>query len=164
MALNDLKDVYLDQLQDIYSADKQSLAVTRKLVDSASDADLKKALEAGVSGIEQGMTMLEGLIRGHGADPNGEHCKGMEGLVKEAKAHALEAEFGNDTVRDTMIVTQYQRMVHYAIAGYGCLHTFAHRLGLEDEAKKLKEALDASYSGDRTMTDIATSGLNAAAV
>jgi len=163
MAMNDLKDIYIDQLQDIYSADKQSLKVVRELAEKATDKDLKAALQSGVEGIEQGMNMLEGLIREHGADPMGEHCKGMEGLVKEARAHALEESFGDDATRDAMIITQYQRMVHYAIAGYGCLHTFAHRLGQEEAAKQLKEALDASYSGDRTMTDIATSGLNAAA-
>jgi len=164
MALDNLKDVYIDQLQDLYSADKQSLAVTRELHAKASDTDLKQALEAGVEGIEQGISMLDGVIRAHGADPTGEHCKGMEGLVKEARAHALEQSFGDDAVRDAMIVTQYQRMVHYAIAGYGCLHAFAHRLDLGDDAKRLKEALDASYSGDRTLSDIATSGLNASAV
>ena len=164
MAMNDLKDIYIDQLQDLYSADKQSAKVTAELAKKASDAELVKALEAGVDGIHQGMEMLQKLIEGHGAKPSGEHCKGMEGLVKEARAHALEEDFGSDEARDAMIVTQYQRMVHYAIAGYGCVHAFAHRLGLEDEAKHLKEALDASYDGDRHMTAIATGGVNAAAV
>ena len=161
MALNDLKDIYIDQLQDLYSADKQSLDVTRELADKAADADLKQALHNGVEGIEQGMSMLETLIRSHDADPDGEQCKGMQGLVKEARSHALEESFGSDAVRDAMIVTQYQRMVHYAIAGYGCLHAFAHRLHLDEDARHLKQALDASYAGDRTMTEIATSGLNA---
>lgn len=163
MALNDLKDIYIDQLQDLYSADKQSVEITRELAAKASDSDLKAALERGVEGIEQGMQMLETLIRSHDADPNGEHCKGMQGLVKEARAHALDERFGSDAARDAMIVTQYQRMVHYAIAGYGCLHAFAHRLNLDEDAKHLKQALDASYDGDRTMSDIATSGLNAEA-
>ena len=164
MAMNDLKDLYIDQMQDIYSANRQSAKVTAELAKAAKDDELVKALEAGVAGIHDGMQMLEKAIKGHGADPTGEHCKGMEGLVKEAKAHALEAEFGDDDVRDAMIITQYQRMVHYAIAGYGCLVTFADKLGLADEAKRLQEALDASYSGDRHMTDIAKGGVNAAAV
>ena len=164
MAMNDLKDLYIDQMQDIYSANRQSAKVTAELAKAAKDDELVKALEAGVAGIHDGMQMLEKAIEDHGADPTGEHCKGMEGLVKEAKAHALEAEFGDDDVRDAMIITQYQRMVHYAIAGYGCLVTFADKLGLADEAKQLQEALDASYSGDRHMTDIAKGGVNAAAV
>ena len=163
MALNSLKDVYVDQLQDLYSANKQSLDVTRKLAEEASDEDLKKALQAGADGIEQGMKAVEEIVRGHDADPNGEHCKGMEGLVAEAKAHALEEEFGDDDVRDAMIITQYQRMVHYALAGYGCVAAFAKRLELSDDAGKLEKCLDDTYDGDRHMTDIATGHVNQAA-
>jgi len=163
MSMNDLKDIYIDQLQDLYSADRQASKVTAELAKQASDDELVAALKAGVQGIEDGMQTLRALIEGHDADPTGEHCRGMEGLVKEARAHALEESFGSDAVRDAMIVTQYQRMTHYAIAGYGCLVAFAGRLGLDDEAKKLQDCLDASYDGDRHMTEIATSGLNAAA-
>ena len=165
MSMNDLKDIYIDQLQDLYSADKQSAKITAELAEAASHDELKSALEAGVEGIEQGMQTLEKLIEGHGAKPSGEHCKGMEGLVKEARAHALEESFGNDEARDAMIVTQYQRMVHYAIAGYGCVAAFAKRLGLDEEAEALQKCLDASYDGDRHMSRIAESGgVNAEAV
>ena len=164
MSMNDLKDIYIDQLQDLYSADRQSAKVTAELAAKASDAELVSALEAGVSGIEEGMEMLRKLITAHDADPTGEHCKGMEGLVREARAHALEETFGSDEARDAMIVTQYQRMVHYAIAGYGCLVAFAKRLGLDEDAEALKKALDASYEGDRHMTEMAESGLNKAAL
>lgn len=163
MALNSLKDVYIDQLQDLYSACKQSRGATRELAQVASDADLKAALERGVEGIERGLDTLKEVITSHDADPDGEHCKGMEGLVSEAQAHALNEEFGDDAVRDAMIITQYQRMVHYAIAGYGCCKAFASRLGDSAAADKLNGCLDASYTGDRDMTDLATSGINKAA-
>lgn len=163
MALNSLKDVYIDQLQDIYSACQQSKAATLKLVENASDDDLRTALKAGVVGIEDGIETLDAVIKGHGADPKGEFCKGMEGLVKEVDAHVVGAKFGDDAAKDAMIVTQYQRMAHYAIAGYGCCKAFAKRLGLDDDMIKLDECLAASYSGDDTMTEIATgrSGINA---
>jgi ferritin-like metal-binding protein YciE len=83
--------------------------------------------------------------------------------VREARTHALEEEFGSDAARDAMIITQYQRMAHYAIAGYGCAAAFAAQLGLTDEARTLKEMLDAAYSGDRTMTEIAETQINPAA-
>ncbi|MEO1651841.1 MAG: ferritin-like domain-containing protein [Pseudomonadota bacterium] len=158
--LNSLHDVYVDQLQDLYSADKQSLEATKKLHEVASDSELKEALKNGVEGIERGMTMLEGIIEGHNAKPSGEFCKGMEGLVKEVNAHVLEAEFGSDDVRDAMAITQYQRMTHYGIAGYGCLVAFAKRLGHTDDVDKLQECLDNTYGGDREMTRIATGGIN----
>ena len=163
MAMNSLKDIYIDQMQDIYSANTQSAAVTQKLADAATNAELKKALQSGVEGINTGKEKLEQLIRGHGADPDGEHCKGMEGLVKEAQAHALEEEFGDDDTRDAMIIAQYQRMVHYGIAGYGCLKAYANRLGLDDEAREHDEMLSHTYDGDSHMNDIARGQVNPAA-
>lgn len=163
MTLQSLKDVYVDQLQDLYSACKQSHGATKKLADAATDSNLKEALQRGVEGIERGMDTLTEIVKSHDADPNGEHCKGMEGLVAEAHAHGLEEDFGDDAARDAMIITQYQRMAHYAIAGYGCCKAFANRLGDAEGADKLNKCLDASYSGDREMTDLATNGINKAA-
>lgn len=165
MAMNSLKDVYLDQLQDIYSACKQSLAVTTELSRAAKDRQLSEALIAGGQGISEGMDQIASLCSDHGIDPTGEHCKGMEGLVKESRSHALEENFGDDDARDAMIITQYQRMCHYAIAGYGCLVAFANRLELDGDAAVLKNCLDQSYEGDRHITDIAVKGgINKAAV
>ncbi|MEW9922367.1 ferritin-like domain-containing protein [Marimonas sp. MJW-29] len=158
MALHNLKDVYQDQLQDLYSACKQSLEATTALGRAATDKELSEALIAGANGITTGMDKLKSLCATHGIDPEGEHCRGMEGLVKEAQAHALDADFGDDATRDAMIITQYQRMVHYALAGYGCLVAFANRLGLDEDAAVLEKQLDETYDGDRRMTAIATEG------
>ncbi|WP_099826138.1 ferritin-like domain-containing protein [Oceaniglobus indicus] len=158
MPMNNLKDVYLDQLQDLYSANKQSMEATTKLGRAATDKELSEALIAGTTGISDGMDAITRICNDHGVDPNGEHCKGMEGLVKEARAHALDQEFGDDDTRDAMIITQYQRMVHYGLAGYGCLVAFANRLGLDGDAAVLQQCLDKTYDGDRHMTQIATKG------
>lgn len=163
MTLSTLKDVYIDQLQDLYSANKQSLEATKKLRDSATQSDLSSALKRGVAGIEQGLETVENIIRKHDSDPDGEFCKGMEGLVKEVRAHVLEAEFDDDDVRDAMIITQYQRMVHYGLAGYGCVVAFAKRLDLHDDAHALQDCLNETYGGDRVMTKIAEGDVNAAA-
>lgn len=158
--MNDLKDVYLDQLQDLCSANRQAKEVTAELAKAAKSEDLRRALERGVSGIEDGCGNLKAMITAHGKDPEGAHCKGMEGLVREAHAHALNKEFSSNTVRDAVIVTQYQRMAHYAIAGYGCAASFALQLGLADEATTLQKMLESAYSGDETMTRIATTKVN----
>ena len=160
MALNDLKDVYLDQIQDLYSACKQSIDATTKLGQAAKDDELGKALAAGSKGIADGMEALERICSDHGIDPNGEHCKGMEGLVTEAHAHALDEQFGSDDARDAMIISQYQRMTHYAIAGYGCCMAYANRLGFEGDGALLKECLEQTRQGDEHMTKIATEGVN----
>ena len=163
MAFSSLKDIYIDQMQDIYSACKQSKAATQKLHDAATDEELKKALKAGAVGIQDGMDTLSEIIKGHGEDPTDEFCKGMEGLVKEVHAHVLDEDFSDDDVRDAMIITQYQRMAHYAIAGYGCCKAFAKRLDQTDDVTKLDKCLDASYDGDRHMTEIATGSVNKSA-
>ena len=163
MPMNSLKDVYLDQLQDIWSANKQSLDVVVALGREAKNTDLSEALIAGANGISNGMARVAEICNANGIKPTGEHCKGMEGLVAEAQAHVLDAEFGDDDVRDAMIITQYQRMVHYAIAGYGCLVAFANRLENDEDGAVLQECLDQTYDGDRRMTEIATGGVNEAA-
>ncbi len=164
MAIDNLKDVYVDQLQDIFSACHQSKKATEELKGAANDSELKDALAAGVKGIQSGMDTLREIIEGHGADPKGEHCKGMEGLVEEARSHGIKEDISDPDARDAMIITQYQRMAHYAIAGYGCLVAFARRLELDGEAEKLQDCLNETYEGDRHMTDLAMGGINKAAV
>lgn len=160
MALNDLKDVYIDQLQDLYSANKQAFEATQLLQTQCHDPDLKEALKRGVEGIKDGMDAVEAIIREHGADPDGEFCKGMQGLVREAKAHAVDEDFGDGKVRDAMIITQYQRMAHYGIAGYGCVAAFAKQLGLVGEAAKLKKCLEDTRGGDEHMSALAEGSIN----
>lgn len=164
MTFNTLKDVYIDQLQDLYSADRQALEITRELAQKAANDDLKQALERGVKGISDGLGKIRSLIEAHGADPTDEFCKGMEGLVKEARAHALESDIADSHVRDAVIITQYQRLVHYGIAGYGSLAAFARRLELGNEAETLQDCLDKTYHGDSEMSRIAIGEVNREAI
>ena len=155
MSVDNLTELYIEQLRDLYSANVQARDATRKLAAAATDGELKDALQAGVTGIEDGARTLEEIVRRHGEDPAGEHCRGMEGLVAEADAHALRETFGDPDVKDAMIISQYQRMTHYGIAGYGTVLAFAARLGLEDDARKLKSCLENTRRGDTHMTAIA---------
>ncbi len=163
MTMNTLKELYIDQLQDLYSANKQALEATQELVVRASHRDLIDALNRSAKGLERGIKIIGSVIKSHEADPDGEFCKGMEGLVKEIEAHVLDAEFGDDDVRDAMIITQAQRMTHYGLAGYGCVAAFAKRLGLQTEHDRLKAELDNIYSGDRELTSLAEGGINKSA-
>jgi len=164
MALNNLEDLYIAELKDIYSANKQSKSTTKMLAKEATDAELVKALERGVEGVEDGMKTMESILEKHGHKPSGEFCKGMEGLIKEAKHHVTEESFGDSDVKDAMIITQYQRMEHYAIAGYGCLETFARRLGLEEDADKIKSCLEATKDGDVFLSKLAEKEINKSAL
>jgi len=164
MTLNNLKDVYIDQLQDLYSADRQALTATQKLHTEAKNEELKAALKRSLNGIERGVDALESIIKSHDAEPTGEFCQGMQGLVREVDAHVVSAEYGDDDARDAMIIAQNQRMAHYAIAGYGCVTAFAERLGLEEEARTLNDCLKNTYEGDEVMTKLAVGKINKEAV
>lgn len=121
---------------------------------------LMKALNAGAEGIQRGIGAIAKITSERDETTEGEHCKGMEGLVEEAQAHAIKDSYGKEATRDAMIITQYQWLIHYAIAGYGCLAAFAERLELNSAMMELKACLDASHDGDRTMTALATGGIN----
>ena len=163
--INNLHDVYIENLKDMYSANDQSHKVTLELHEAATHPELKKALKAGAEGIEKGQKAITSVLAARDETPGGKHCKGMEGLVKEARAHGIKAEFGDPDAQDAMIIAQYQRMVHYAIAGYGCAEAWAERLGYSECAEHLEKCLEDTRSGDTHMTDIATGkhGINAAA-
>lgn len=121
---------------------------------------LMKALNAGTEGIQRGIGAIAKITSERDEPTEGQHCKGMEGLVEEAQAHAVKDSYGKEATRDAMIITQYQWLIDYAITGYGCLAAFAERLELDSAMMELMACLDASYDGDRTMTALATGGIN----
>ena len=163
MSITTFKDLYIDQLQDLYSANRQAVEVTRALKDAAHSDELRKALDAGASGIARGMDQIKTLIENHNANPRGEHCKGMEGLVAEARAHGIEADIEDKDLRDASIIAQYQRMTHYGISGYGTAAAFARRLDLGKDAEVLNQCLEDTRGGDTHMTQIASGEVNPAA-
>jgi ferritin-like metal-binding protein YciE len=161
--VNDLKDLYLNRIQDLYSSCAQSRDATIEMEKAAADPKLKEALHRGHGGISAGMDVMAGILRRHGEEPGGVHCTGMEGIVAEARKDALEAEIADASVRDAMIVAQYQFMAHYAIAGYGTIRAYAKRLGLDEEAELIGRHLDSTAGGDETMTALAEGRINPSA-
>ena len=162
--INNLKDVYVLELKDLYNANKQANAVVEKFVDAANDPELKKALKRSIEGTKKGNEHIETIADAHGFKPTGHKCKGMEGLCKEAKEHVLEQEFGDEDAQDAMLISQYQRLAHYAITAYGCAEAFAKRLGFDDDAETLKKCKEETKDGDLTFTEIAEGGVNKAAM
>lgn len=164
MAIKNLHDLYLEQLKDLYSACKQSMVIVTEMGRVAQSRELSEALISGNQGIARGMEVLAQICSTHGTDPTGEHCRGMEGLVNEARKHAIETDFGDEDAQDAAIISQYQRLAHYAIAGYGCVRTFANRLGHDSDGATLQNCLDQTREGDEHMTRIAEGGVNEAAM
>jgi ferritin-like metal-binding protein YciE len=157
-----LKDVYIEELRDLWSANDQMQRVMQSLSDKASDATLKQLLARSVSGIGQHTASLKSILEAQGGNVGKDHCKGMEGLVAEAKKHALEGEFEGQ-LQDIVIIAQYQRMSHYGLAGFGTAAAYANALGMNDDAAKLKSIASDIYKADDYTSKLAERSEQAAA-
>ena len=158
-----LKDLYTEELQDLWSANDQMAEVVAAMADKASDAKLGDRLSSAKDGIDQHTQLLKSLLEETDAEMKKEHCKGMEGLVKEARKHAVDSDMQGAAL-DVAIIAQYQRLCHYGIAGFGTTKAFAEALGMDDAAQKLDAALDNIYGSDEFMTELAERSLNLEAV
>ncbi len=154
-APEDLKEIYTDELKDLWSANDQMQRVLKKLVSKASDKALKEMLATSQASIVQHTATLKELIAANDEKVSKEHCKGMEGLVSEATKHTGEEAPKKGPLLDTMIIAQYQRMTHYGIAGFGTAAAYAKALGRRDEQKKLKSAVKDMYRGDEYLSKLA---------
>ena len=159
-APKDLKDLYTDELKDLWSANDQMQRCLKKIVKKASDADLKGMMEKSLEGIAKHTDVLKELLAESGEKVSKEHCKGMEGLVAEATKHTTEEAPERGPVMDALIIAQYQRMTHYGIAGFGTTAAYAKALGLKDANKKLRDATKEIYGGDEYMTKLAETTVN----
>lgn len=162
-APRDLKEVYIDELKDLWSANDQMHKVMKELAKAASNPELKTMLEEADDSIGEHTTTIKKLIAEHDDDVAKDHCRGMEGLVKEARKHALDQNYHDDDVRDVVIIAQYQRMSHYGITGFGTVAAFAEALGLAEDMTTLKKITKDIYGGDEFATKLAKSSVNLAA-
>jgi ferritin-like metal-binding protein YciE len=155
-----LKDIYTDELKDLWSANDQMKRVLKKISGKASDSSLKDMLAKSQSGIEKHTDVLKQLLEAQGEKVSKEHCKGMEGLVEEATKHVIEEGPSKGALLDVIIIAQYQRMSHYGIAGFGTAAAFSKALGLKDDNRKLREATKEIYGSDEYMTKLAETSVN----
>lgn len=159
-APENLNDLYIGELQDLWSANDQMSRTLKKFLTKVSDAALKDMLTKSVEGIAAHTDMLKQLLEDSDEMVKKEHCKGMEGLVVEAVKHVTEEAPKKGSVLDAVIIAQYQRMSHYGIAGFGTAASFAGTLKLKDAQKQLKEATKEIYSSDAYMTKLAETAVN----
>ena len=162
-APSSLKEVYLDELKDLWSANDQMTKAVQQLNDQVSDPKLKQMLEKSVGGIKKHTEVLKSLITENGGEAVPEHCKGMEGLVSEALKHGIKEAPQDGKLRDVQIIAQYQRMSHYGLAGFGSAAAYAKALGMSELETKLKEAVSEIYKSDEIASQLAESVEKAAA-
>jgi ferritin-like metal-binding protein YciE len=162
MSNETLKDVYIKEMRDLWSANDQMQRVMRSMSQKASDQKLKHLLEQSVSGIEKHTDTLKSVLEAQGGSAGKEQCKGMEGLVAEAKKHAIDANL-EESLRDLAIIAQYQRMSHYGLAGFGTAAAYADALGRKDDASKLRAIIKDIYKADDYTSHLAQQAEKAAA-
>jgi ferritin-like metal-binding protein YciE len=155
-----LQDLYIDELKDLWSANDQMLRCLKKIASKISDKSLKDLVVKSQQGITEHTDILKALIASNGEKVSKEHCKGMEGLVAEATKHTTEEAPEKGPVLDAVIIAQYQRMTHYGIAGFGTAAAYAMALGLKDDQKKLTTAVKQMYDGDGFMNKLSDTVVN----
>lgn len=162
MKLNTLKDLYIEQLKDVYSAETQIAEALPKMVEAASHADLKQAFQDHLQQTKQQISRLEQVFQDLGTNPTGHKCKGMEGLLKEAED--MLKENADSDVLDAALITNAQRVEHYEIAAYGTICTYAEMLGRKNDKSTLGQTLDEEKMTDENLTRLAEQVVNAEAM
>lgn len=157
MMFNDLKDLYVEQLRDLYDAEHQLTRALPKMANAASSTELRDAFNMHLEQTQGQIQRLERIFTDMGVTPQGETCEAMKGLIKEGD-QVIQAQ-GNPHVKDAALIAAAQRVEHYEIAGYGSVRTYAKELGYGDAASLLQKTLDEEGRTDDKLTSIATGGL-----
>ena len=159
-----LKELYVDELKDLWSANDQMARALGKIAVKATNSKLTSMLKTSQDGIAKHTVLLKSLIEGQDETVKKEHCKGMEGLAAEAIKHTIDDAPESGPVLDAAIIAQYQRMTHYGITGFGTVAAFAKALGHRDDHGKLESAVKDMYKSDDLMSELAESAVNVRAV
>jgi ferritin-like metal-binding protein YciE len=161
MELQTLKDLYVHELKDLYSAERQIIKALPKMVKAAGNEQLAAGFKAHLEQTKEQAARLEKLLQNHGQTTRGPKCKGMEGVLAEG-AEMIEEE-ADPEVRDAGLIAAAQRVEHYEMAGYGCARTYAELLGDKEGVKLLQTTLAEETETDQKLTTLATSVINVSA-
>ncbi len=161
MKLNTLKDLFIHELKDLYSAEKQIIKALPKMTKAATNQHLAAGFQEHLQQTREHAQRLEEILSSYDQTTRGPKCKGMEGLLAEG-SEMMEEETDED-VRDAGLIAAAQRVEHYEIAGYGTARAYASLLGDKESAKLLQKTLDEEAETDKRLTSLATSSINIAA-
>ncbi len=153
MAPASLKDLYFDELGELYDAETQMIRTLPRLEEAARGPQLRAALRQHCDESRMHLERLELIFTHWGERRRGKPCAGLAGIVQEAD-NCLNQETTGET-RDAAIIGVAQRIEHYEIAAYGSARTCARRLNRPDEARLLQETLDEEHRTDHKLTQIA---------
>jgi ferritin-like metal-binding protein YciE len=148
-----LKELYVDELKDLYSAETQLVKALPKMAKAASSDELRQGFEEHLEQTKEHVERLEEIFESLDENPKGKKCMGMEGLVKEG-SEVMEEDF-EGPVMDAALIGAAQRVEHYEIAGYGTVCEFARVLGRSDDVAFLQQTLQEEKETDEKLTELA---------
>jgi ferritin-like metal-binding protein YciE len=160
MSVATMEELFVDELKDLYSAEKQITKALPKLVKGATSEELKQAFLSHLEETKGQITRLEQAFGILGKKPNGKTCVGMKGVLEEGAEMLEDTEKGE--VRDAGLISAAQRVEHYEMAGYGSARDFAKLLGQSEIAALLDATLEEEKLADKKLTGI-SKAVNSAA-
>ena len=148
-----LRELYIDELKDIYNAETQLVKALPKMAKAATSQELRQGFEEHLEQTKGHVQRLEQIFEKLEKSPKGKKCKGMEGLVEEG-SEVMGEDF-EGSLMDAALIGAAQRVEHYEIAAYGTVCAFAEELGEDEHAELLKETLEEEKETDEKLTKLA---------
>jgi ferritin-like metal-binding protein YciE len=155
MTQETLQELLVEQLRDLYDAEKQLVKALPKLAKATQNEQLAEALRSHLAETENQVTRLEEVFGIVGAPAKGKTCKGMKGLLEEGNEAIQEEDKGE--MRDLAIIAGCQKVEHYEISAYGTIRTIAEQLDLGDAVELLQQTEDEEKEADSKLTEVAIS-------
>ncbi len=153
MTKDSLKELFVDELRDLFNAENQLTKALPKMAKAATSDELRQGFEEHLEQTRGHVERLQQIFDMLGEKATGKKCLGMEGLVKEG-AEVMDEDF-EEAVMDAALISAAQRVEHYEIAAYGSVIAFAEQLGEEEQASLLKETLEEEKETDDKLTELA---------
>lgn len=157
MKAQNLHDLFIMELQDLYDAEQQIINALPTMINKASHSDLKQALEEHLTVTQEQVSRLQQIAKDLDINPKGKSCKGMEGIISEGEK--LLKDLTSSAVTDAAIIAAAQKVEHYEIAGYGTALAYAREMNHQDAANLLEQTLEEESDTDEQLTSLATGGL-----
>lgn len=155
MENNSLRELYIEELRDIYDAENQMLKALPKMAEAATSDELRSGFEEHLEQTRGHVQRLDQIFADIGEKAAGKKCKGMQGLVSEGK-EVINEDFEGE-VKDAALISAAQRVEHYEIAAYGTVRTYAEILGEQSAVDLLEKTLQEEKETDEKLTELAQS-------
>ncbi len=162
MKLESLKQLYTEQLRDLYDAENRIVDALPKMAGAAKHPELREAFNEHLDQTKGHTRRLEQVFEKLGEKASRQECEAMKGIIREGE-QVLKAKGDSDAL-DAGLIAAAQRVEHYEMAGYGCARTYANTLGFSDQAELLQKTLDEEGETDHRLTRLAERVVNLDAV